>query len=146
MKKMKRWVLQKWWLEKENRPLKIFFLQEKLLYLYKQIKNSYMRPYNRLSSKSHYQKGSQFKGKKKIKRRPEEYVIPGAPMGVKVLDGNIEAALRKFKKLVKESGVLFELKERREFSKPSAKKTKKMETAKRRQYHISLEELRERLY
>ena len=83
---------------------------------------------------------------KKPRRRPEEYILRGNAMGIKVLDNNLEVSLRKFKKLVKESGVLFEVKERREFRKPSAIKRRKMQSAVRRQYHQSLAELEERSY
>ena len=42
-------------------------------------------------------------------------------IGVKVVNGNIEGALKKFKKLVKDSGILNELRDRQEFLKPSIK-------------------------
>jgi len=102
-----------------------------------------MRPYKKMSNRGPFKKHT---GNKRARRRPEEYYVPGNGMAIKVLDGNIEIALKKFKKLVKESGILFDLKERREFIKPSAVNRKKMQHARRRQYHISVEELRERLY
>ena len=105
-----------------------------------------MRQYTRLSNnnKNYYKKDSSFKNRKK-RRRPEEYYIPGS-LGVKVLDGNLEIAIKKLKRLVKDSGVLFDIRQRKEFEKPSAKKRKMMQHAKRRQYHLSLAEYKERFY
>ena len=102
-----------------------------------------MKPYKRSHDKSSFKKRPH---NKRPRRRPEEYILPGNAMGVKVLDNNLEVSLRKFKKLVKESGILFEVKERREFQKPSAKKRKQMQSAVRRQYHLSIAELQERSY
>jgi small subunit ribosomal protein S21 len=103
-----------------------------------------MRQYNRLSDKKHYNKKTPFKHK--VRRRPEEYHIPGCALGIKVLDGNLEIAIKKLKRLVKDSGVLYDLRQRTEFEKPSAKKRVLMQHAKRRQYHISLEEYQGRFY
>ena len=49
-----------------------------------------------------------------------------------VKDGNVEKALRKFKKKVQESGLLLELKDRETYTKPSVKKKLARELAKRR--------------
>ena len=49
-----------------------------------------------------------------------------------VKDGNVEKALRKFKKKVQESGLLLELKDRETYTKPSIKKKLARELAKRR--------------
>lgn len=49
-----------------------------------------------------------------------------------VKDGNVEKALKKFKKKVQESGLLLELKDRETYTKPSVKKKLAKETAKRR--------------
>jgi len=54
-------------------------------------------------------------------------------VGVKVVKGNINLALRQFKRKVKESEHLDELKERKEYIKPSVKKRKAKLTAIR--YH-----------
>ena len=68
----------------------------------------------------------------------EQSILPGAGVGVKVLyvkgkDGKtrglIDIALKKFKKEVKESGKLFELKERRYFVPKSEKLRKQKERA-----------------
>lgn len=53
--------------------------------------------------------------------------IPGASMGVRVMDGSdkeIGIALRNFKTKTKEAGILDEYKARKEFIKPSAVKRK----------------------
>jgi len=49
-----------------------------------------------------------------------------------VKDGNVEKALRKFKKKVQESGLLIELKDRETYTKPSVKRKLAKELAKRR--------------
>jgi small subunit ribosomal protein S21 len=49
-----------------------------------------------------------------------------------VKDGNVEKALRKFKKKVQESGLLLELQERETYTKPSVRKKLAKEQAKRR--------------
>ena len=70
--------------------------------------------------------------KKKIRR--ELMYVPGRGMAVKVVDNNVEAALRLFKKMVKDSGMMDVLKERTEFVPKSIEKRKKMELAIRKQY------------
>ena len=65
---------------------------------------------------------------RKPRRGKHEFFIPGA-LGIKVLDGNIELALKKLKKEMKEAEVIQEYKDRRYHEKPSAVKTKKMEEA-----------------
>ena len=49
-------------------------------------------------------------------------IVPGRFKAAKVVNGNIEAALRFFKRQVKESNVLQEVRDRQEFIKPSAVK------------------------
>jgi ribosomal protein S21 len=56
-------------------------------------------------------------------------MIPGRFRAAKVVNGNIEAALKFFKRQMKESEILDELKDRKEFIKPSARKRKKMADA-----------------
>ncbi len=51
---------------------------------------------------------------------------------VVVKDGNVEKALRKFKKLVQESGILDEVKERMEYVKPSITRVVEENKARRR--------------
>ena len=50
-------------------------------------------------------------------------------VAVKVIKGNIQKALSKFKRKVKDSDHLFELKDRKEFTKPSEKNRRKKQTA-----------------
>lgn len=51
---------------------------------------------------------------------------------VEVRDGNIEKALRKFKKKIQDSGLLFELKEREQYIKPTTQRKLKASSAKKR--------------
>ena len=52
--------------------------------------------------------------------------------GVEVKDGNVEKALRKFKKKIQEQGLLVELKERETYEKPTTRRKRKKSTAKNR--------------
>jgi small subunit ribosomal protein S21 len=52
--------------------------------------------------------------------------------GVLVKDGNVEKALRKFKKKVQESGLLEELRERQTYEKPTTERKRKKGAAKAR--------------
>ena len=65
------------------------------------------------------------------KVRREDMEIPGNSMAVKVVNGNIELALKTFKRKMKDSGKMDEVKARKEYLKPSAIKRKKMNDAKR---------------
>jgi len=51
---------------------------------------------------------------------------------------SIERAISRFKKKVKESGFLFELKERQYYTKPSEERREKKNKAKRRNYYQRL--------
>ena len=68
------------------------------------------------------------------KVRKEQMIIPGRYKAAKVVNGNIEAALKFWKRQVKESGVLQEVKDRKEFIKPSAIKRKQKMDAIRKEY------------
>jgi len=59
----------------------------------------------------------------------QDMEIPGCPKGVRVVNGNIDFALKVFKRKMKDSEVLEELKDRKEFIKPSAVKRRKMQLA-----------------
>ena len=61
-------------------------------------------------------------------------IIPGRFKAAKVINGNIEAALKFWKRQVKESNVLQEVKDRKEFIKPSAVKSKQKMDAIRKEY------------
>ena len=51
---------------------------------------------------------------------------------VVVRDGNVEKALRKFKKKIQESGLLNELRERETYEKPTAERKRKKSVARNR--------------
>ena len=59
---------------------------------------------------------------KKHYHRYNNLFIPG--IAVVVQNGNVDAALRKFKKKVQEAGIIQEVKERQSYVKPSEKKRK----------------------
>ena len=64
-----------------------------------------------------------------------------------VNDGNVEKALRKFKKKIANSGLLFELKERETYVKPTtARKLKKAAAKKRWQKYLNSQKLPPRQY
>tara|TARA_B100001778_G_C18165584_1_gene440148 strand:+ start:62 stop:283 length:222 start_codon:yes stop_codon:yes gene_type:complete len=63
------------------------------------------------------------KGSRSKRRRPRENKLQG--LSVRVYDNNVEKALRKLKKMVKESKLLVELKDRQYFIKKSEKNRKK---------------------
>ena len=50
-------------------------------------------------------------------------------VSVKVINGNIQKALSKFKRKVKDSEHLYELRDRREYTKPSVLKRRKKQVA-----------------
>jgi small subunit ribosomal protein S21 len=59
---------------------------------------------------------------------------------IKVRNGDINRALKKFKRSVIESGHIFELKERQQYTKPSVAKRKKKQEAIRKNKFDSLKE------
>jgi small subunit ribosomal protein S21 len=64
-----------------------------------------------------------------------------------VNDGNIEKALRKFKKKIQNSGLLFELKEREQYVKPTTQRKLKASAAKKRwQKYLRSQQLPPKLY
>lgn len=67
-------------------------------------------------------------------------IVPGRFKAAKVVNGNIEAALRFFKRQVKDSNVLQEVRDRQEFIKPSAVKRKQKQQAIRKEYIRRLRE------
>ena len=65
-------------------------------------------------------------------RKRHEFIMPGCPSGVKVpgkSSEDLEKALKILKRQVKDSGIFEELRDRREFEKPSAIKRKQMNRA-----------------
>jgi small subunit ribosomal protein S21 len=66
---------------------------------------------------------------------------------VYVKDGNVEKALRKFKKKIQEQGLLVELKERETYEKPTTSRKRKKSAAKNRwQKQIRSQQLPKKLY
>ena len=72
------------------------------------------------------------KNKDDVKRQPPHTRVPGYGVAVKVINGNIEGAIKLFKRIVKDSGRIEELKERQEYKKPSAIKRELKQKAIRR--------------
>lgn len=66
---------------------------------------------------------------------------------VQVRDGNVERALRKFKKKIQEQGLLIELKERETYEKPTTRRKRKKSAAKNRwQKQLRSQQLPKKLY
>jgi small subunit ribosomal protein S21 len=65
------------------------------------------------------------------KIRKEDMIVWGNPNAVNVVDGNLELAIKFWKRKLKESGKLQELKDRRYYTKPSEKRRKEIEYQKR---------------
>ena len=61
-------------------------------------------------------------------------------LAVKVYNNNVELALKKLKRKVKNSGMMLELKKRNYFQKPSKVKREKRNLAKLRQRYQSIKE------
>lgn len=66
---------------------------------------------------------------------------------VTVKDGNVEKALRKFKKKIQEQGLLIELKERETYEKPTTRRKRKKSSAKNRwQKQLRSQQLPKKLF
>lgn len=66
---------------------------------------------------------------------------------VLVKDGNVERALRKFKKKIQDQGLLIELKERETYEKPTTRKKRKKSAAKNRwQKQLRSQQLPKKLF
>ena len=67
--------------------------------------------------------------------------------GVQVVDGNVEKALRKFKKKIQEDGLLEELRARETYEKPTTERKRKKGAARSRlRKQIRLQQLPKKLY
>ena len=74
------------------------------------------------------------KGYNKMRRKKQkmsDWALGG--QGVKVLNGDVELALKRFKKIIKDSKKLVELSERRFYTKPSVRKRLERKMAKVRE-------------
>ena len=66
---------------------------------------------------------------------------------VTVKDGNVERALRKFKKKIQDQGLLIELKERETYEKPTTRRKRKKSSARNRwQKQLRSQQLPKKLY
>ena len=66
---------------------------------------------------------------------------------VTVVDGNVEKALRKFKKKIQESGILNDVRDRAHYVKPTTqRKLKKSAACNRWQRHLQDQSLSKKLY
>jgi small subunit ribosomal protein S21 len=67
--------------------------------------------------------------------------------GVRVSDGNVEKALRKFKKKIQESGLLDELRSKETYEKPTTERKRKKGAAKARwRKQLRSQQLPKKLY
>jgi|TARA_R110000803_G_C11892549_1_gene311094 ribosomal protein S21 len=66
---------------------------------------------------------------KKVRKEREEVYLYGFANGVKVINNNVEAALRKWKRMMKDNGVIDEIKQTQEYTKPTTKKRKQRKDA-----------------
>lgn len=71
---------------------------------------------------------------KKQRARKHEMIIVGKPNSVRVVNGDINSALKLWKRELKESGKLELLKEKKEYVKPSVLKRKQRTDAEYSQY------------
>ena len=69
------------------------------------------------------------KQRKNFKKKPKE---EANGLQVKVYNNNVEFALKKFKRMVKNSGMMLELKKKQYYEKPSVKRREKKNLAKLR--------------
>ena len=78
------------------------------------------------------------KKRKNFRRKPKERKMNG--LQVDVYNNNVEKALKIFKKKVKESGMLLELKKKSYYTKPSERRREKKNLAKLRNKYNMLKE------
>jgi ribosomal protein S21 len=66
----------------------------------------------------------------KKKRTPrQELYLYGHANGVKVINNNVESAIRAWKRIMKDSGIMDEIRERREYKKPTTVRREKRNAA-----------------
>ena len=75
---------------------------------------------------------------RKYKKNKKDKEVKG--LQVKVYNNNVEKALRKFKRMVKDSEILFEHKKHTFYEKPSEKKRRKISLAKSRAKYQQLKD------
>lgn len=64
------------------------------------------------------------------KQKAHQSVIPGNGLSTQVVESDISYALKTWKRKVKQSGILDELKDRKEFEKPSVSRRRQLIRAK----------------
>lgn len=64
------------------------------------------------------------------KQKAHQSVIPGNGLATQVVESDISYALKTWKRKVKQSGILDELKDRKEFEKPSVSRRRQLIRAK----------------
>ena len=77
------------------------------------------------------------KHRKNFRKKPKEKV---SGLQVKVYNNNIEGALKKFKKKVKNSGLMLDLRKHEYYEKPSKKRREKKNLAKLRNKYAMMKE------
>ena len=79
-------------------------------------------------------------------RRQHKNFRPSEGLKVEVRNGDFNGALRKFKKRVQEAGIIQEIRERKEFVKPSERRRKAKAAGRARWLKKQAKEKRERGY
>jgi|TARA_R100001129_G_C5264433_1_gene232213 small subunit ribosomal protein S21 len=77
-----------------------------------------------------------FKGKR---HRREDFFLPGCGLGVKVPDsdpGTLEKAMKYLKRQMKDDGTIMRLKDKRYYEKPSMRRRRELDAAKRWQWTL----------
>jgi len=64
------------------------------------------------------------------KQKQHQMIVPGQPMGVKVVNGDFTLALKTWKRKLKFSGILDAVKNEKEYVKPSVQRRRLKERAK----------------
>lgn len=79
-------------------------------------------------------------------RRQNKNFKPSEGLKVEVRNGDFNGAMRKFKKKVQEAGLIQEIRERKEYVKPSEKRRKAKAAGRARWLKKQAKEMRERGY
>ena len=79
-------------------------------------------------------------------RRPNRDFKPSEGLRIEVRNGDFNGALRRFKKRVQEAGIIQEIRERKEYVKPSEKKRKAKAAGRARWLKKQAKRLREHGY
>ena len=77
------------------------------------------------------------RNKKNFRKKPKDKAIG---LSVKVYNNNVEGALKKFKRMVKDSGLMLDLKKKSYYEKPSRLRREKKNLAKLRNKYKSEKE------